>query len=389
MSTLPTEVDYLGMSDEDLAQLPDPTPAVVVETPPDPGVVPPAPDPVDPPAPDPDDATPPVVTDPNDAGAAGGDTGKGDEGGDAAPIPDGQTPPAIDSDKPPVGGEPLVPAPVVQDQTAMAADLAARMAKGIRANGKLLQIRSAEEGEKLLQMGANFTQKMQQLQPAMRVVKMLQNNDLLDESKIAFLIDLSQKNPDAIQKLLADSAFDPLTADKAKADGYVPGDHQVSDTEVQFQQALDDLAEADAGPEFLQEIAGKWDKESKQALWKEPSLLGTLHHQRSSGIYQVITSEIERLSALGQIPVGTPFLQAYRGVGDMLNEQGRFGQKSEPAGPAATPTAAPAAPVVRGPSEAAKAAAPIKATTPKSAAPTTDFLGQSDEEFLKSMKGRV
>lgn len=404
-----TDVDYLGMSDEEMLRAPPPktepvAPGATVET----GAQdePTAPagstlDHVESATPvagadtNPSDeqvlATPPAgdvpagAPDPN-AAAEGGKAGE--EGGDKGTEPTTVIP---------LKTEPVAAVP--QELTAMATELATLMQTGIKANGKVVQIRNIEEATKLLQMGSNYTQKMQQLQPAMRIVKMLSNNELLDEGKIAFLIDLSQKNPAAIQRLLADSDFDPLAADKAKADSYTPGNHGVSDTEVQFQSALDDLIESDGGAEFLKDITGQWDQESKQALWKEPSLLGTLHQQRSNGIYPLIKSEIDRLSALGQIPVGTPFLQAYRAVGDMLNEQGKLGPKpGTPAGttapvvPAAPPAQAPAAPVTppaRGPSEAAREAAPVKATTTKPATATPNFLAESDEAFLKRMEGRL
>lgn len=401
-----SEVDYLGMSDEDILKAQPPEPAATTSPPGGDGAQ----------VPSGSDGTPP-------AGEAGDDDdgGAGGEGGDPAVV----TPPASGTGEPPAGGDgsnnaaaggdggkpddanggdpkpkddktPPADAALKPDALAFAVNLAKAMQEGIRANGKILKIESPEEGVKLMQMGANFTQKMQQLAPAMRIVKMLQNNELLDEGKISFLIDLNQKNPAAIQRLLADSEFDPLSVDKAKADGYVPGDHGVSDLEVQFQSALDDLIETPDGIELLKEIQGQWDQESKRALLKEPNVVSALHLQRSNGIYMQIKNEIDRLSALGQIPVGTPFLQAYRGVGEMMQAQGKFGPpKVETPGavtpPAQTPQGqAPAAntpPANRGPSDAARAAAPVKQAAPKTQAPEVNFLALSDDEFIK--KARV
>lgn len=400
-----TEIDYLGMSDEDILKAQPPVPAATTsplggdgaQVPSGSDGTPPAgdagdgndgdaggegsdPAAVTPPASG--DGEPPAGGDGSNNAAAGGDGRKPDDaaGGDPKPKDD-KTPPA-EAPKP--------------DATAFVAGLAKAMQEGIRANGKVLKIESPEEGVKLMQMGANFTQKMQQLAPAMRIVKMLQNNELLDEGKISFLIDLSQKNPAAIQRLLADSEFDPLSVDKAKADGYVPGDHGVSDLEMQFQSALDDLIETPDGIELLKEIQGQWDQESKRALLKEPSVVSALHLQRSNGIYMQIKNEIDRLSVLGQIPAGTPFLQAYRGVGEMMQAQGKFGPPKVETPGAVTPPAkvpqgqAPAAntpPANRGPSDAARAAAPVKQAAPKSQAPEVNFLALSDDEFIK--KARV
>lgn len=165
---------------------------------------------------------------------------------------------------------------------------------------------------------------------------------------------------------------------------------------MQFQSALDDLIETPEGIELLKEIQGQWDQESKRALLREPNVVSALHLQRSNGIYMQIKNEIDRLSALGQIPVGTPFLQAYRGVGEMMQAQGKFGPpKVETPGavtpPAQTPQGqAPAAntpPANRGPSDAARAAAPVKQAAPKSQPSEVNFLALSDDEFIK--KARV
>lgn len=387
-----TPIDYLSMSDEDVAKMTPPEAeapaAAVTETPPAGATETPA------------------------AGATvGGDATAGVEGGDGQttvtetstnPAPAGEVPGAAAAVTPPAGepAKPAVtesaPAPVATAGT-MAETLATAISQGIQANGKKIELRSAEEAIRLIQMGANYTVKMQQLSPALRIVKMLENNNLLDETKVSHLIDLDQKNPGAIQKLLADSKFDPLSADKAAADSYKPGEHGVSDAEMRFNQAVDDLIELPGGSEFLGEITKQWDPASKQALWDEPVLLDTLNRQRANGMYATITGEIQRLTVLGQIPAGTPFLQAYKAVGDMLHEQGKL-VPATPAGSTETPPATITPPVVTppqtpatpaGPSAEALAAGPVRGTTTKPGQPTPNFLAQSDEEFLKSMAGRL
>ena len=108
----------------------------------------------------------------------------------------------------------------------------------IRANGKEIQLKSIEEVDSAVKMGLNYTKKMQQIAPAMRIISMLENNNLLDEGKLSFLIDLDKGNPQAIQKLINDKQVDPLSFDLDKADEYVAGNHQVSDAAVNFKLAL-------------------------------------------------------------------------------------------------------------------------------------------------------
>ena len=82
-----------------------------------------------------------------------------------------------------------------------------------RANGKDMQISNVDDAITLMQQGANYNKKMAGLKPNLKLMKMLENNELLDESKLAFLIDLNKKNPEAVQKFIKDSGLDPLEID--------------------------------------------------------------------------------------------------------------------------------------------------------------------------------
>ena len=74
-----------------------------------------------------------------------------------------------------------------------------------KANGRQMQIEDADDVIRLMQMGANYNKKMAGLKPALKMVKMLERNKLLDEDRLNFLIDLDKKDPTAIAKFLKDS----------------------------------------------------------------------------------------------------------------------------------------------------------------------------------------
>src|SRR5690606_21653948 len=61
--------------------------------------------------------------------------------------------------------------------------------KPFKANGREIKLNSPEEVITLMQKGANYTKKMQALQPHLKIVRMLENNQLLDEGKLSQLID--------------------------------------------------------------------------------------------------------------------------------------------------------------------------------------------------------
>lgn len=273
----------------------------------------------------------------------------------------------------------------------------------LKANGKMVDIRSPDELRQLAQMGANYTRKMQDIAPFRKALLMLQNNDLLDEGKLSFLIDLSRKEPEAIKKLLKDSNIDPMDIDVSTEPNYQAGAHVVSDNEVRFRTELDNLRSTDTGKEFIREINSSWDEQSKQALWDQPQMMSILYEQQQSGVYGQIVSEIERQKLLGVIPAETSFLQAYVQVGNQLTGvNGSSTQAATQAG--AVAPAAQANPVRREPeviatrpaapkpavtnSDKASAAAPSRSASQKAQA-LVNPLAMSDDEFLKQMQNRV
>jgi hypothetical protein len=212
-----------------------------------------------------------------------------------------------------------------------------------RANRKEVQVRDPDEAIRLMQLGANYTQRMQQLSPNIKLMRMLQNNNLLDENKINRLIDLDQRKPEAIKSLLHESKIDPLDLDMEDAQNYQPSDHTISDQAHEFQTVLDDIVSTQQGQETAALINSAWDQKSKEALFQEPQLLKIIDDQRASGIYDTISSEVDRQKMLGNL-VNVPFIQAYRQVGDILESQGKLAPASQPGSTPAPAVVTPNAP---------------------------------------------
>lgn len=259
------------------------------------------------------------------------------------------------------------------------------------ANGRKVELKSPEEVKQLMQMGANYTRKMQELAPHRRVLAMLQNHKLTDESQLSFLIDLSKGDKAAIQKLLKDSGIDPRDIDVDAESTYQGGNHRVSDRQVDFQSTVDELQSMDRGKETIAE-ALKWDQASIDAVGNEPAVLRTIHEHRISGVYDVIANEVNRRRTLGVIPVSTPFLLAYREVGNELAqaEVAKSTVAQQPVKQAPAPVAKTVAqPAKQAVSDKAQAAAVTRSTPAKAAASPINPLAMSDDDFLRQMAGRV
>lgn len=252
-----------------------------------------------------------------------------------------------------------------------------------KANGKLITLKTPEEAIQLMQMGANYTRKMQAIAPYKKTLLMLENNGLLDEDKLSFLIDLDKKNPEAIKKLIKDAGIDPMDIDTSTEPQYKEGSHKVSNEEAAFMTVLDDLKQSQDGMQTIKEINSNWDDASKNILWSSPDIMRTIHQQRENGVYQLIVDEMERQRTLGNISPETPFLVAYKQIGDALVANK---QKAVPQ-PVAVKVKTVKTSTVKN-NEKAKAAAPNR-TTPSAPKRFINPLAMSDEEFLKQMKDRL
>lgn len=272
-----------------------------------------------------------------------------------------------------------------------------------KASGRQMQVKTPEEAIALMQRGADYTKKMQVLKPSLKLMKMLENNGLLDETKLSHFIDLDKKDPAAIAKFLKDKEIDPLDLDMSEETQYKPTNHAVSDDQMRFNEVLEDVQSTPFGKETVQIIDKQWDKVSQGRVYKEPKILELINTHRETGIYDQVISEVDRLKLLNVIPEDAIFLDAYKTVADELHKHGRLlangvptNQKKQEAKPATPPVPAKPAETTRQPietraakpkpaavnGEAARAAGTTR-TTPAKPAPDFNPLAMSDEEFEK------
>ena len=259
-----------------------------------------------------------------------------------------------------------------------------KMMAPFKANGKMIQVNTPEEAITLMQHGANYTKKMHALKPNLKMMRALENNGLLEEDKINNLIDLANKNQDAILKLVKDANLDPMEIDTSIETTYKPQNHSVSDQEMDFHTTLEDVLSMSSGSETISMINSQWDQASKEAIYKEPQIMQVIHDQRANGIYDRIYAEVDRRRTLGTLSNTIPLIQAYKQVGDELHSSGQLVAQETPANqskPKVLETRAsnPRKAVSNG--DKARAASPTRAA-PKSSPKPFDPFELSDEEIM-------
>ena len=187
-----------------------------------------------------------------------------------------------------------------------------RILQPFKANGGEVKVRNVDEAIQLMQMGANYTKKMQALQPNLKVLKTLEKQGLLDEAKLNYLIDLSKGDPKAVAKLVKEANPDWAHIDEDEE--YVPHNHQVSDTAIQLEQVLDQVESTPTGAKCIDVIGNHWDDGSKAILTKEPALIAQLNEQMQLGIFDMIQQEVQHVRMFGGLA----------GKSDFENEMNKF-----------------------------------------------------------------
>ena len=203
-----------------------------------------------------------------------------------------------------------------------------RLLAPFKANGKEVEIKSVEDAITLMQMGANYNKKMAALKPNLRILKLLENNSLLDQEKLSFLIDLERKNPEAISKLVKDSGLDPMDIAADKAGEYSPKIHTVDEREFALDTVLDEIQASPSYNRTLSIVSSEWDGASKQLISDTPQLIKVINDHVERGIYDIINTEVEREKMLGRL-TGLSDLEAYRKVGDAIQARGGFNHLSD------------------------------------------------------------
>lgn len=257
-----------------------------------------------------------------------------------------------------------------------------------KANGKDFQVQNVDEAISLMQMGANYNKKMAALKPNLKLMKMLENNGLLDESKLNFLIDLDKKDPEAITKLLKEGNIDPLGLDTEKVSNYKPKSYAADDREIAFDEVVEKIKETPAYSRTLSIVAEEWDIGSKQIVASNPELLEAINDHVQRGIYDQIKNEVDRQRMLGGLS-GLNDITAYKVVGDQIQDRNGFSSQS------AKGKANTSSPVIVTPKprvddiELKNKKRAVSSTKPASSGGVAkDFnpLAMSDEEFSKMVK---
>lgn len=254
-----------------------------------------------------------------------------------------------------------------------------------KANKKEIKVDTPEELRRLAQMGVGYNAKMAEIKPLRKIGKMLEKAGLLDENKINYLIDLTNNDQGAINKLIKDSGIDPLDLDTEETD-YKPNTYNVNDGELDLSDTLKALEQTDSGRKVIDEVDSKWDEASKEVLVHNPTMFNTLSEHVSDGTYDKIMNIIAKERALNNVPQGVTDLQAYTHIGQHLANEAAANEKKkqeEEVVRTTKPKVIKKKSVTKRNKLRQAAATSRGKTTKKTNMDNVDFINMSDAEFEK------
>ena len=247
--------------------------------------------------------------------------------------------------------------------------------KPFKANGKDITPRTVEDVVQLMQMGANYTKKMQLMAPLKKAAESLSRADIKEED-LNFLIDVHKGDKEAIKKLLTKHNVDPMELD-LDSTNYVPKNNIVSDEDVEYSNILDDIR--DSLPKIQEIMTNTWDTRSKEALLKDPNLMRALHEEIAMGRFDNVQAQLEIEKTFGRYK-GKSDVEAYI---DLVTKLAAKEQSNHQ--PDGTNKPTPKADVPTKPIPDKTKAAPIrtKATNQGSTLTAKDIFSMSEEQFAK------
>lgn len=336
-----------------------------------------------------DDGTPAATAaaEEGQEGETSGEGGESEEGGSLTdPLgEDDQAQPELGADGKPVE-KPAASKPDVTTSTPGLPEGTSRIFETFRANGRDMQVKSVDEAIRLMQMGANYSQKQAVAKKDRAYVKVLEQNGLLDHEKLAFAVDLMAGKPEAIGKLLKDSKIDVHDIDDDKVAAYRAESRAPSEAVLDLDAVVAEIQ----GTTHFDRLVGEmktWDQKSQALIGSHPQSLKQLTEQMETGVYDKVMDEVNRQQVLGNLN-GMPLMQAYNQIGQEMAEAGAF-KAPAPKGPV-TKLVTPGkktSPASKADEERRRAAAPSKGvTTATTETKQPAFLGMSDAEFLKQSK---
>ena len=177
----------------------------------------------------------------------------------------------------------------------------------IKADGRDFTIKSASDLRNLVSKGLDYTQKTQQIGPYRKTLAFLRDNDVLDDTKLSYMVDLYKKDEKAVKQLIRDVTAEPKEEGKRKLELYDLDPEQeeesqryhfqnkntITDEQLNFREVFDEVNASEGGNAFLNKITQKFDQSSLSYLYQHPESIKLLYKADRFGQFDQIMEKMQ------------------------------------------------------------------------------------------------
>ena len=159
-----------------------------------------------------------------------------------------------------------------------------------------------EQFEGIFGKAISYTQKMQAIAPYRKMISALESEGVTHD-QLNTAIDALKGNKQALQELMKTNGIDSYDLTEGgddKADPYLPTDYGKSDSQLNIEDVTVAISK---DPEYkitVDVIDNQWDQNSRTALSNNPDLIGRLHNDIKSGIYDKVAPVAMKMKVLDE-----------------------------------------------------------------------------------------
>lgn len=171
----------------------------------------------------------------------------------------------------------------------------------IKANGHEIVFDDPAKVIQAVQMGVNYTKRMQELKPYQGALKALKDaNVLQDEKKLVQLLDIAKGSKNAFIAFAKENDIDLDSLDTEDNVEYTPESSIPSEQEMNINDVVDEIKSAGLYEDLSKNLGIDFiDEGSKEAFASNPKLLQAIATDINKGIYSKVMSKVSMDKLLG------------------------------------------------------------------------------------------
>ena len=150
---------------------------------------------------------------------------------------------------------------------------------------------------------------------------------------------------------------------------------------------LDEIKDTETFSKTINTLTKEWDQQSKTIISDQPEIIGIINTHMGNGVFDQVNSVLQQEKALGKLG-GIADVEAYKQIAEYLYNQGMLRNPADNPQTSKAVSSKPDEKANADRNKKRKAVAPVKQTTSQKSSTDDDFLGLSDDEFMKKYAAR-